>query len=215
MPIQPGQTAINPTTGQRIVFDGKKWGAIGASGVMSDTRPDQDELVKIRDAAKNAEWVSGQADQFGKLNEKTGTGPMNGFGLPFFAPDLGKSIAKVFSPNTGSMDAITSRVAPNLRPPGSGSSSDKDTKMYRQSFPNIENMGPANGQVIGQLHADATDKRAYADFADQWYAKNGTLLGADKAWSARKAIPPKPVRSSQAATTIKTPSGVATVREIP
>jgi hypothetical protein len=174
-----GQTATNPETGQRIVFQGGSWKPVGGAGVMSDTKTDQEALSKLRDEAKQAEFVAGQADQFVRMNTQSGTGGLRAI------PGV-SSIVKAFDPNFAAMDAITARVAPTMRPPGSGASSDKDVKMFRSAFPNVDALGPANVQSRDRYRSEAAQKRAYADFADQFFARNGTMLGVDKAWQARQ-----------------------------
>lgn len=211
-------TAINPQTGQRMAFDGKGWKAVGASGVMSDTTADQNALTAMRADAQQMDMISRRADEFGELNRKTGTGGLMGLNPPWGTGGL-SSLIKPFNKNIAAMDAITSDVVPQKRPAGSGSSSDKDTALYRGSFPNVDNTGPANALIRKGIESERVAKQAMAQFYDAFYAKNGTLLGADKAWAAAKGVPPKtganrPVTSGQAPVQIKTPGGVATVREV-
>jgi hypothetical protein len=92
------------------------------------------------------------------------------------------------------MKSINSALAPAQRIPGSGASSDLDVKMFRESLPNVETPGPANELTAQRLQQQSDKDAAYAAFQDTWYAKNGTLLGADKAfnqfWLARLAGDP-------------------------
>jgi hypothetical protein len=202
-------TAINPQTGQRMVYDGKAWKPVGASGVMSDTKTEQDALEKMRADARQSQYVARQAQAFGELNRKTGTGGIMGLNLPF---GLGgaSDIVKPFSQNVAVMESISSEVAPQMRPIGSGASSDKDVAMFRKSFPNVDNTGPANAQIRARLESEAKLKNSQAQFYDAYFARNGTLLGADRAWSqaqaAKPAQPPsKPVSAKASAKTAKQP----------
>lgn len=198
-----GQTAVNPETKQRIVFQGGAWKPLGAEGVMADTKADQESLTNAREAAKKAEWIAAQADEFMKLNTRgnetpdgsrnwAGTGGLRSIGLPWGGGTVADLVAGFDKP-MAEMKVITSRAARQMRVPGEGASSDKDVMFNMQAFPNITTPGDANEGKRQQLRQDAAEKARYAEFADQWYAKNGTLLGADAAFRAATAKKKPPV----------------------
>lgn len=195
--LQEGKTGTDPN-GVRVIVRGGKivplaqadnmaaTGRLAPGGpVMNDAPPEREALVAIRDGARKAQDVAAQADQFLSLNRKTGTGGLRSLKIPFTNMGVG-SIVGMNDPNWNDMESITSKVAPAMRTPGAGSSSDLDIKMFKQSFPNVDNLGPTNTKIRDRLRAEATEKAAYADFADQWFAQNGTLLGADVAWRKQK-----------------------------
>jgi hypothetical protein len=146
-----------------------------AAGGLAKT--DQDALKDYRDQAATSLRTAQQAERFIGLNREKGTGGI--ISLP-----LVSDIAAAVNPTYGEMNSITSKVAPGLRPPGSGSSSDKDTKMYRSAFPNLDLPGEANASIADDWHKESDQAAAKAAFFDTWASKRGNLLGADQAFNA-------------------------------
>lgn len=193
MTFYEGQTATNHQTGQKLVYRGGKWFPMGQDGaaalpakpVMQDAPQDREDLVNQRNKADQALRTATQAERFVKLNQDVTTGGLTsipmGFGM--FGPslrDVGAVIAQ--NPKYQEMKSISASVAPGLRPPGSGSSSDKDTALYMQSFPNVKNLGTANQAIAERYKQDAVREKARSAFMDTWYGHHGSLLGADQAF---------------------------------
>jgi hypothetical protein len=161
--------------------------AAWANAVMQDSKADQEALVGARDQASKSLQTAIQAGRYMALNKDHGTGgvmsaKIGGFwGLPSIS---GSDIARAVDPAYNDMEAITSAVAPGLRPPGSGSSSDKDAAFYRQGFPNLDNQGDANMGVTRRLHDDGVRDSAKSAYLDSWFQHKGTLLGAEPAFQA-------------------------------
>jgi hypothetical protein len=172
------------------------WWEIGApvSGPVTPKGPmvsqDLAEIGDARDEAKKSLDTAQAAERFVDLNKETGTGGLRGLKLPWGLGGVPDIIAAA-DPNFAAMRSITSSVAPGLRPPGSGSSSDKDTKMYVQGFPNVEALGNANVMTAKRLQDTSDQRAARAAFLDTWMQKKGSLSGADAAfndfWSKRQA----------------------------
>lgn len=186
--IVEGQTATNPQTGQKIVYQGGKWYPVGGAGAGPAPRKlvaaEQTQLKEARDGAEAARDFSRQANIFAKLNEKSGTGFVNK--IPFVS-----EVRSAFDPNIAQMDALTSRMAPAQRVPGSGTTSDRDLALYLKAVPNIDRPGPANAAIAQDMSQTAVRRTARAAFLDRYASKNGTLIGADKAfadfWSSYSA----------------------------
>jgi len=189
--IVEGQTATNPQTGERIIYRGGKWFPLGAGGGSGGFVPKDSQ--KAIDDARAASLQSGKiataADDFLKINRTAKTGEI--FGLPFVS-----DVVSNFSTPIAAMDAITNQIAPQMRPPGSGASSDKDTKSFRKSFPNVDYTGPANSQIAARLKANADRDARYADFLEQYAVKNGSLVGADNAFRTMRTAPVIPQRTA-------------------
>ncbi len=200
-----GQTATNPKTGQRVVFKAGQWvNAGGATGVARPpsrmTPQEQIQLKEAREGAQTAQEFSRQANAFVDLNRKAGTGMI-------YKVPLVSEIASTMKPEVAQMDALTARMAPAQRVPGSGTTSDRDLGLYLKAVPNIDRPGPANEAIAQDMTATARERADRAAFLDSFAQQNGTLMGAEQAYRARqrssagagraKPMPlPKPARSA-------------------
>lgn len=148
---------------------------------------EQKALQEARDDSREALRIAQAAERFGKLNQKSGTGGLRAFNvpIPFTKSDFGvDDVISMFDPNFAAMRSIASSVAPGMRPEGSGSSSDRDMKMFKESFPSVFNLGSANKIIRERLVDDSTQKGARAAFLETWAQKKGTLAGGDQAFDA-------------------------------
>lgn len=175
----------------------------GGGGVMHDSDTDQKAIQALRDQSSKALMTAQQAGRFVDLNRQAGTGglaarPVIPFtkaipGAPLWG-DVGAAISG--NPAWDQMKSITSGLAPAQRIPGSGSSSDVDVRMFKESLPNIEFGGKANEQLASGLHDKSDRAAAEASFKDAWFQKRGTLLGSDvafnKFWNVYRAKVPAP-----------------------
>lgn len=184
-----GQTATNPQTGERIVYRKGRWTPAGAGAAPSLSPTDQKYLTDLREKAAKTLNTATQAGRFVDLNKETGTGGLLGqpiIPLPRFmgtAPLMGDVAAAVGgNPKWAELKSITSAVAPGLRPPGSGSSSDTDVKFYREGFPNVQNTGPANQHIQRRIQAESNQDAARAAFMDRYAQTHGSLLGGESAF---------------------------------
>ena len=161
-----------------------------AQPVDAGTKTDQDALQGLRDQAGTALNVAQQADRFMALNKTTATGPGAALPvIPFIPKFMGDSptwggVLNAGNPNYQAMKSIASAVAPHLRPPGSGSSSDKDTKTYFEAFPGVGNLGDTNKLISGRIREQSDQAAAKAAFMDKWFSIRGNLLGADQAFTS-------------------------------
>lgn len=140
------------------------------------TPQEQIQLKEARDGAESARDFARQANIFSDLNEKSGTGFINK--IPFVSEVRG-----AIDPNIAQMDALTSRMAPAQRVPGSGTTSDRDLALYLKAVPNIDRPGPANAAIAKDMSATAVRRTARAAFLDRYAQTHGTLMGADKAFA--------------------------------
>jgi hypothetical protein len=181
--IVEGQTATNPATGERIVYRGGKWfplNADGSGGPAPTARlapQERAQLSELRNSANQMREMASQAQQFDTLNRKAGTGPI------YKIPGVSE-VASLFNPEVAQMDALTSRMAPQQRVPGSGTTSDRDLALFLKSVPSLDRPGEANAAIARDMQATAKRRESYATFMDQYAKKNGTLLGAEEAYQA-------------------------------
>lgn len=202
--IVEGQTATNPQTGAKIVYQKGRWYPAASGGAAAPRAPgggrltpqEEIQLKEARDAAEGASDFARQADDFVKLNRKSGTGFINK--IPFVS-----EARAIFDPNVAQMDALSARMIPAQRTPGSGTTSDRDLALYSKAVPSLDRPGEANAAIARDMGTTAQRRAQRAAFLDQYAQDNGTLRGADAAWrSSQQKAPnifaPKAAASAQA-----------------
>jgi hypothetical protein len=183
-----GQEFHNPNdpTAPVLVYRGGKFlpksdgAGTGDFPITPASQIDQKAIEDDRAKAAQSLNTAVQAQSFTKLNSDHPTGGM--LGAPLIG-GLMREAKMANDPTYAQMEGITSAVAPGLRPPGSGSSSDKDVQFYRRGFPNLESPAESNMQTAKRLQSQSDHDAAYAAWRDKWYQVKGTLLGADTAFS--------------------------------
>lgn len=178
---QEGQTATNPKTGQRVVFRGGQW--VNAGMAPGAARPpprltpqEQIQLKEARESANSFGEIANQADQFVRLNRKAGTGPV--YRIPG-----AEFIGEALNPNVAQMNALTARMAPAQRQPGSGTTSDRDLSLFLKAIPNVDRPGEANAAIARDMRQMADRRAQRAQFFDRYAQERGTLLGAEEAFA--------------------------------
>lgn len=181
-----GQTATNPKTGQKIVYKGGQWVNAGAPTAAPSARRlaprEQMQLDEVRTAARSQDEAARMAEQFVDINTRQGSGQL------WAIPGVAK-VAGAFDPDIAQMNALTSKMAPAQRVPGSGTTSDRDLSLFLQAVPGMDRPGPANAAIAKQARADAKRRQDYAAFLDRWASEKGTLLGAEEAWQNQQRQP--------------------------
>lgn len=176
------------------------WERVGPVKAPKLSVQEQKQLQNARESAVAAQGSLRDGERFLDINRKAGTGELNA--IPFVS-----EVRSVFDPNYAEMMSLTSRMAPNQRQPGSGSSSDKDVQMFKRSVPNTDYPGPANTKIVSRLKEEADLKTRYAEFLDDYVAQNGTLVGAQTAWN--KVLSSKPAKAAP-----KTQGNGWTIKEV-
>lgn len=179
---QEGQTATNPSTGQKVVYRGGMWVNLESPNMTARLKaPEQTTLKETRDSAGNAYEVLNDLTRFQNLNTQEKSGGIGGV-WPF------RNIREAFDPEAQQMAEITARLAPAQRPAGSGTTSDRDLALYLQAVPGINRSPIANTAIIERGRGEAVRRQQYADFLDDWAAKNGTLAGAQQAFRSQVGL---------------------------
>jgi hypothetical protein len=172
----------------------------GAAPAKPKTLSAQEQIAlrKAREAASGADEAARTAEQFVDINRRQNTGGL------WAIPGIGK-LAGPFDSDISQLNALTARMAPQQRVPGSGETSNKDLSLFLQAVPGLDKPGPANSAIARQARADAARRQEYAVFLDRWASERGTLAGAEQAWlqsqsRPRPAAPPrKPAPAEPAA----------------
>lgn len=178
-----------------LVYRQGKYFQKGQLPAMAVNNNDQKAIQAARDLASQRLNVAQQAEQFMKYNKDVSTGPILGIPGAQGLRALGPGGDKVQA-----MQAIAARVAPQMRPIGSGATSDKDMAIYMQSFPGLQKHGNANRNITQDLTQDAAKAAAWASFAEKWGSVRGNLNGAqgafDQFWANRSKSAPSATRSA-------------------
>lgn len=150
-------------------FDGSfvDWqtGQKRAGATVINNSPNSNEFMKesskqaaqrlggIAESANAVPELRGQIEQLKEMSPLIGTGKTAEF-LNTVGP-----YAEAFGINIEGLDAIqafdsiTSKLAPQMRPVGSGSSSDKDVEMFLNSLPSLGNTPQGNQIIAGTFDA--------------------------------------------------------------
>jgi hypothetical protein len=133
------------------------------------------EVEADAEAAKKSAATAQEAARFQLLNKNVETG---GIADKF---SLGQNIQSLGT-DYADMLGITSRLAPGVRPVGSGSTSDKDMEMYKKGTVGVDKPREANDNIAQAIQLQSQRDQDYADFRSTYLEQNGTLQGANKHW---------------------------------
>lgn len=196
-PQQAQQMGLDPSKSYQMDGTGKIT-QIGNSGVnvTLNNGPTTSEFQKKSDdeaatriggyitEGAQAPALIGQLQQLSDLSRNIGTGK----GAQFMAA-VGP-YAQALGVNVKGLDqqqaftAIVDRMAPAMRPVGSGSSSDTDVRMFMNSLPQLGNTDRGNQIIAGTMQALQQNKVQAADIAAQ--AQRGQISWQDAESQIRK-----------------------------
>lgn len=196
---------------------------VPSNSVMSDTKTDQETVSKLRDKSAASLATAQAYGRFIDENKKLPTGPAMGIPilpLPKFmgdSPTVADLMLGPFSPAYQHMKSITADQGPKQRPSGSGASSDKDTALYLQGGPRVQNFGTVNQDIYEAKRQESDMDAARSAFMETWFQHKGSLLGGEQAfrsfWAKRMAGDPAANRTDGAGgQSFDTPFGKASVR---
>ncbi len=80
------------------------------------------------------------------------------------------------------MDAITAKITPQMRQPGSGATSDFDAKMFQTATVGRTKNQDTNAAIATAIIANAKNAEDRAQFMRDYLTVNGHLDGADREW---------------------------------
>lgn len=196
-PQQAQQMGFDPSKSYQMDATGKIT-QIGNSGVnvTLNNGPTTSEFQKKSDdeaatriggyitEGAQAPALIGQLQQLSDLSRNIGTGK----GAQFMAA-IGP-YAQALGVNVKGLDqqqaftALVDRMAPQMRPVGSGSSSDTDVRMFMNSLPQLGNTDRGNQIIAGTMQALQQNKLRAAEIAAQ--AQRGKISWQDAEGQIRK-----------------------------
>lgn len=141
-------------------------------------------IATIVDEGANAPQMIGDMQLLIDLGTKVGTGKMAEFKLALgpYAEMAGIEIDGLS--DAQAYDAVTSRLAPQMRPAGAGATSDFDAKQYLKSIPSLGRTTEGNEIIAGTMKAVAENKLAAAEIAAR--AQRGEISWQDAEAEIRK-----------------------------
>jgi hypothetical protein len=134
---------------------------------------DNKRLDDLRSKVQRGRDIMRDLERFGELNRQQGTG---GIFNSIPSPTLDSQKKE--------MESITARLAPNQRPAGSGSSSDRDVDLFLKGLPGIDKPGDVNKAIRDAYAKQLADGESALNFNEKYLVDHGYLSGAE---DARKA----------------------------
>lgn len=134
------------------------------------------QVSETEQDARTAQQFGQDAKRFQELNKTTTTGPLMGGGPIGFVRKIGNS-------DLQEMDALSSKLIPKMREPGSGNTSDFDARMLAKATIGIDKDKKANDSIALGMIAKSQQDQDRSSFLRTYLEGNGTLRGADQAWS--------------------------------
>lgn len=150
------------------------WASIRSPKEMDDMRKqvfmqDNKRLDEIREAARKGRSIMTDLDKFGALNRQQATG----------SPLDAVSWLPTMDSDKREMEAIQSRLAPQLRVAGSGSDSDLEQRMRLKALPGIDKPGDVNKNIRLGYSDQLRDVENELAFKETYLAERGHLNGVE------------------------------------
>ncbi len=145
---ESSDNAIDPNAPWAKVANPKEREKLKATVAIKDNA----RLNELRDAVTRARANLRDMQRFSVLNQRTATG---GFINQYNPITLGADKQE--------MEAIEARLTPQMRPAGSGATSDFEGKMYGRGIPQVTKVGNANREI--RLAAEKAMKLGEAELA--------------------------------------------------
>ena len=157
---ESSDNAIDPNAPWSKVANPKEREKLKATVAIKDNA----RLDELRDAVTRSRANLRDMQRFSELNQRTGTGGINEKYNPV-----------TFNADKQEMEAIEARLTPQMRPIGSGATSDFEGKMYGRGIPQVSKSGAANREI--RLTAERAMKLGEAElaFKEQFLQQNGYL----------------------------------------
>jgi len=146
--VESSDNAIDPDAPWAKVVNPKEREKLKANVAIKDNAA----LNDLRDAVNRARANLRDMQRFSELNQRTATGGLNDKYNPV-----------TFNADKQEMEAIEARLTPQMRPIGSGATSDFEGKMYGRGIPQVSKSGAANREI--RLTAERAMKLGEAELA--------------------------------------------------
>jgi hypothetical protein len=165
LPIPPASPFENPNLSPR----GK------SNLVAAEARRSEKILTASDEAAAAAAELARQAQQFIEINQRQETGG-------FTNGPVGSTLKGFWNDDIKEMASISARIAPSLRQPGSGATSDYDAAQFKQATIGVDKPLEVNRNIANGYIAAAQNLSGKAEFERSYFDTYGHLAGAPQAW---------------------------------
>ncbi|MBP2311878.1 lytic transglycosylase domain-containing protein [Azospirillum soli] len=142
---------------------------------LAYTKAAEKRWAELGDQEAQARQRIADMERFKELNGKVGSGGV------YSLPGAG-AVAGALDSDVAEMRAITARIAPQMRAPGSGATSDFDAKQFERATVGIDKPKEANEAIANAGLAAAKLTLDRGAFERAYFDANGHLQGADRAW---------------------------------
>jgi hypothetical protein len=133
------------------------------------------EVEKDNEAASKERGTADAARRFIEINSRVNTGGLTDrLAITRSLQSMGSDYSE--------LEAITARLAPGMREPGSGATSDYDGKQFERATVGVDKPRATNENIAKGIIARAQQSQDYAEFRNTYLEQNGTLSGADRFW---------------------------------
>lgn len=201
--LSTGGTTINMGDGGNA-GDKEFYGALG--------KQDAERYGAISTAGANAQTTLGNLNALEAALQDTPQGALQPVmnELAGIATGLGIDVGDTSLANAQAVEAIVAQIAPKLRVPGSGTTSDRDLSLFLQSLPSISKLPDANRIIISTLRAFASRSIEEAGIVNQIRSGRLTRSGAEKMLAALgPVITPEMAQGWQGAGAAQPTTGLA------
>lgn len=151
-------------------YQGVTPGSVGTmkKSIMDSFNKNEPELQKSQNNINDMQ-------RFMELNRTTHTGGEN-------AIWGATPIRAAMDPSFSEMRSISDKIAPQMRQPGSGSSSDKDVQLFKSATVDVNKPEKANDNIATAVISREKNAIDYDQFKRDYFDVNGHIQGADRYW---------------------------------
>jgi hypothetical protein len=154
---------------ERLAFDKTKEAANPPSKLST---ADNKALEDARAVAEQANEIADKGLQFKGVNATQATGGWLDRATWLPTMDKEKQL----------MESFTAKIAPQMRIPGSGTTSDRDLAFFVAASPSIEKSRQVNDAIVTGFDLSRRNANDRVQFLEAYAQNKGSLLGAEQMW---------------------------------
>lgn len=195
-----GQRAVNPQTGETVVYDVKKgWQAVDQltsknySTSLKDVQAQKDSYGRMKNQAPLLQQADRMLsnDSFLGFATATNDGKVKSGGVFNQDGEKNRSWAPALSPDADRFSRVSKQIQSSISPPpGQGAVSDYERSLFAAESPSLDSFVHTNRDAIARRQSIINEQRDYANFLDDYVRRKGTSDGAAEVWQRYIAADP-------------------------